>query len=287
MKRSKQNYYKKHFESNLNNSKNTWKGIKSIKTMKNVISTLPRTLCHGENTTTNPCEIANVFNNYFAAVAETAKQNINYSHKYLKYQCNNTIFIQPTNSEEITNIISSLNINKVCGPFSIPNKILILLKQDISLQLADLFNLSFSSGSFPSILKTAKVVPVFKKGSKLDCCNYRPISLLSNVEKILENLMYKRVYNFLTENNIIYDLQFGFRQKFSASHALINLTENIRRALDEGYIGYWMRTCKKYLTLWIMKYCYLNLTTMVFEVYQIIGLNPTFLSQTVSFYKRL
>ena len=49
--------------------------------------------------------------------------------------------------------------------------------------------------------------------------------------------MYKRVYNFLTENNIIYDLQFGFRQKFSASHALINLTENIRQALDERYIG--------------------------------------------------
>ena len=100
-----------------------------------------------------------------------------------------------------------------------------LLKQDISIQLADLFNLSFSSGSFPSILKTAKVVSVFKKGSKLDCCNYHPISLLSNVEKILEKLMYKQVYNFLTENNIIYDLQFGFRQKISASHALVNLTE--------------------------------------------------------------
>ena len=112
-----------------------------------------------------------------------------------------------------------------------------LLKQDISLQLADLFNLSFSSGSFPSILKTAKVVPVFKKDSKLDCCNYRPISRLSNVEKILEKLMYKRVYNFLTENSIIYDLQFGFRQKFSASYALLNFTENVRQALDEGYIG--------------------------------------------------
>ena len=86
--------------------------------------------------------------------------------------------MQPTDSEEIANIISSVNINKACGPFSNPNKILILLKQDIFIQLADLFKLSFSSGSFPSILKTAKVVPLFKKGSKLDCCNYHPISLL-------------------------------------------------------------------------------------------------------------
>ena len=211
MKRSKQNYYKKYFESNLNNSKNTWKGIKSILTMKNVISTVPRTLSlsHGDNTIPNPCEIANIFNNYFASVADAAKQSINYSHKhfseYLKHQCNNSIFTQPTDSEKIANIISP-NINKASGPFSIPNKTLILLKQDISKQLADLFNLSFSSGSFPSILKTAKVVPFFKKGSKLDYCNYLPISLLSNVEKILEKLTCKRAYNFLTENNIIYDL---------------------------------------------------------------------------------
>ena len=113
---------------------------------------------------------------------------------------------------------------------------MILLKQDISIQLADLFNLSFSSGSFPSILKTGKVLPVFQKGSKLQCCNYRPISLLLNVGKILERFMYKRVYNFFSENNNIYDLQFGFRQNDSTSHALINLTENIRQALDKGYI---------------------------------------------------
>ena len=57
------------------------------------------------------------------------------------------------------------------------------------------------------------------------------------LKKILKNLVYKIVYNFLTENNNVYELQFGFRQKFSTSHALINLTGNIRQALDEGYIG--------------------------------------------------
>ena len=152
---------------------------------------------------------------------------LSHKHKHLfeclKHQCNNSIFIRSTDT-------FSLNINKVSGPFSIPNKILILQKKDNSKELADLFNLSFSSGSFPSILKTTKVVSVFKKRTKLDYCNYCPISLL----QILQKIMYKRVYNFLTENNIIYDLQFGFRQTFSTSHALINLTEKIRQALDEG-----------------------------------------------------
>ena len=95
-------------------------------------------------------------------------------------------------------------------------------------------NLSLSSGVIPSLLKIAKVLPVYKKDSKLYYC---PISLLSNIEKILEKLMYKRVYQFLTENNIIDDLQLGFRQNFSNARALINLTENIRQALDKGYFG--------------------------------------------------
>ena len=66
------------------------------------------------------------------------------------------------------------------------------------------------TGVFPSVLKTAKVVPVIKKDSKLDHSNYRLISLLSNIEKILEKLMYKILYTFLNNNNIIHNLQFGF-----------------------------------------------------------------------------
>ena len=99
--------------------------------------------------------------------------------------------------------------------------------------MADLFNVCFITGAFPSVLKTAKIVPVFKKDSKLDYNNYRTISLLSNIEKILEKVMYKRLYTFLNNNNAIYNLQFVFRQQYSTSHALINITENIRKALDD------------------------------------------------------
>ena len=93
------------------------------------------------------------------------------------------------------------------------------------------------AGVFPSVLKTAKAVCVFKKDSKFDCRNYCPISLLSDIEKILEKPIYKRLYNFLKNNNIIYNLQFGFKQQYSTSHALVNITENIRKALDDGNIG--------------------------------------------------
>ena len=89
--------------------------------------------------------------------------------------------------------------------------------------MAALFNFSFLTGVFLTVLKTAKVVPVFKKDSIIG--------------KILEKLMYKRLYTFLNNNNIIYNLQFGFRQQYSTSYALINITEIIRKALDDGNIG--------------------------------------------------
>ena len=135
------------------------------------------------------------------------------------------------------NTISSLDSNKSTGPNSICTKILQLLKNDISTQLSDIFNVSFSTGVFPSILKIAKVVHIHKKQSKLVYSNYRPISLLSNLEKILEKLMYSRIFKFLNDSNSIYPLQFGFRQKYSTTHALISLTEDIRKNLDEGNIG--------------------------------------------------
>ena len=102
---------------------------------------MPRTISQGENLVTNPYDVANIFNNYFSSVADTAKENIKYSHQhfsdYLNNQCNNDLFIQPTDSEdtdseEVANIISTLNMNKSSGPNSIPYKILNLFKNDIS-----------------------------------------------------------------------------------------------------------------------------------------------------------
>ena len=242
MKKSKQAYYDKYFERNWNNIKNTWKGIKSLICLKPVASNVPTVLSlDNSDTITNPYDIANTFNNYFASIAETAKKSIKYSHKhfsdYLSNESISTLFLQPIHREEIVNIIASLNSNKASGPKSILYRILFLLKNEISKQLADLFNLSFMTGVFPSFVKIAKVISVFKKDSKLDYSNYRPISLLSNIEKVLEKLMYKRLYTFLDNKNIIYDLQFRFRQQYSTSHALINITGNIRKALDDGNIG--------------------------------------------------
>ena len=157
MKKSKQAYYDKYFERNWNNIKNTWKRIKFLISLKNVASSVPTVLSlDNGDTITNPYDIANTFNNYFASIAETTEKTIKYSHKhfldYLSNENNNTIFLEPTDKEEIANSICSLNSVRN----SVPYRILFLLKNEISKQLSDLLNLSFMTGVFPSAFKTAR-----------------------------------------------------------------------------------------------------------------------------------
>ena len=92
-----------------------------------------------------------------------------------------------------------------------------------------LFSEHFSQKT--SILKLAKVTPVFKEGSSQDKDNYRPISVLPIFSKIVGKSMFKRLCGFLEYHNILYPLRFGFRQEYSTNHALIQITESIRNWL--------------------------------------------------------
>ena len=91
--------------------------------------------------------------------------------------------------------------------------------------LDKLINLPFAKGIFPNSLKLASVIPVFKKGNSLEYNNYRPISPTSNTSKVMEKPIYQRLYMIVQTNEILYKNQFGFRNKHSTNHALIDITE--------------------------------------------------------------
>ena len=94
--------------------------------------------------------------------------------------------------------------------------------------------MSFNQGVFPNILKIANVTHICRKGDKLDCNNYKPISLLSNISKIFEKSMHICLVNFLRKNKLLLCYQFGFRNEYSVNHAFTSLTELVRKALDEN-----------------------------------------------------
>ena len=136
------------------------------------------------------------------------QKSTKYSHKqfsdYLANENGSIVFLQPTDTGEIANITSSPISNKASGPNNV----------EISKQLEDLFKLSFMTGDFPWVIKIPKVVPVFKKDSKLNYSNYCLFSLLSNIKKKkLEKLICKRLYTFLN-NNIIFKKTLNFMAPF-------------------------------------------------------------------------
>ena len=94
--------------------------------------------------------------------------------------------------------------------------------------------MSFLTGVYPDSLKIVKIVPILKGGSSQDVNNYRPISLLSIFDKIIEKLIHKKLYDFLEEHNILYHNQFGFRKNNSTVHALIQISEMIKQVLILG-----------------------------------------------------
>ena len=117
--------------------------------------------------------------------------------------------------------------------------------------LLRVFNLSIVKGIFPDDLKIARVTPVFKGGDEKDLENYRPISVLPCFSKILERIMYNRLYNHLIKNNILYSKQFGFQKGHSTEYAIIQLIDQINNNFEnnEFTIGVFIDLSKAFDTV--------------------------------------
>ena len=133
MKKSKQNYFEQFFKSNLSNTKNIWKCIRSLIAIKHSSASNLHMLRHEDVTVTDPLYIANIFNDYFSSTAEKTKANIKFSNisfqVFLHHPNEESLFIAPTEAHEISLIISSLNSNRSTGPNSLPTKVLKAIKK--------------------------------------------------------------------------------------------------------------------------------------------------------------
>ena len=239
MRIAKRQYYNNYFEKNVQNSELVWKGIKQIIQLKTKYNyQVPAKIQDGSTEISNRKEMANYFSNYFANIGSKLASSIpkvnNYSPlKYLDKTYSESFYIYPVTSAEIENEISRLKSGKTCEPSSIPIRVMKILKHVISNPLEIVFNASFSQGIVPSNLKIARVTPILKKGIQSAPDNYRPISLLSVFNKILEKRMYKRLLNFVKKHNILYEKQFGFRPHFSTNHAILSIIDKIQQAIEE------------------------------------------------------
>ena len=203
----------------------------------------------GNLISSDPQEITGNINDYFCTIGEELANKFKNSGnnefiKYLGDPSQQSVLLGRVTEDEIMNEINKLKQNKSPGQDEFTAKFLKISSNMIAPILCEIFNLSIKTGEYPDPLKIAKVIPIFKKGDPSLASNYRPISVLSCINKIYEKILFIRLYNFLEKYNILYEFQFGFRQGHSTEHALVEIIDKIKQAIDNNEL-----TCGLFLDL--------------------------------------
>ena len=225
----KTKYIEEQFEQAKNNPKNTWKLIKTH-TKTNQRETEPDTILNNNQEITDDTEIANNFNCYFNKIGYTLNTRIPKSKKdYTEYaKTTDKIFkFEKVTEEHVKEIFKQLKPKTSSGPDQISSKILKTISEKIITPITHLLNLSLTTGIVPTQLKESCIIPIHKSGDKKNMNNYRPISLLNSTSKILEKIVHKQIYTYITKNNIITKSQYGFQQNSSCEHAMIDLLNTL------------------------------------------------------------
>jgi hypothetical protein len=234
IKCSQHQYYLERFENSKFNMQHTWREIKNILYEGKNVLPIDKINDNGKSIK-NLADISNTFNEYFANIGPSlARKIVKVDGDIDRYinKVRDSMALLPTDESEVCSIIKLLSGNKACGHDEVSACVLKSVYMSIAKPLTHIFNLSFNIGEFPTRLKLAKVVPIFKSEDKLLVSNYRPISVLSVFSKVLERLMYNRMLLFIEKHAILSTNQFGFREDHSTSMALIKLIDRITRELD-------------------------------------------------------
>ena len=218
-------------QTNTKNLKTWWKLSKQILNLDKGSEPIPD-LKHNNMTIENDQEKAEIFNEYFIDQSRLIDAN--------KFP---PLLPEPTyarlkqidiTTSDVRDILKSLNISKASGPDLVSPRLLKEGANQLSTPLSKFFNRLINSGQFPQAWKKAHVTPVYKKGDKQICNNYRPISLLSILGKTMERSVHKYVYNYCIENKVFTPFQSGFIQGDSTTYQLINLYNTFCEAVDAG-----------------------------------------------------
>ena len=242
-RKAKTNYYKNKITRNKDDPKKTWDVMKEI-TGKCKITTnnLPKMLQIGDQCIYEEKEIAEQLNDFFTNVGPNLANKIpdtSRSFKYYLKNTDNTINNDEISFEEFENAFKNLKKNKAPGIDEITTNIVLSVYDEIKFPLFKIFRLSFSTGVFPDKLKIAKVSPVFKSGDCSLLGNYRPISVLPVFSKVLERILYNRLYDYLVSNNLLFNKRFGFQKNVSTEHAILQLVNEITDSFNNGNYTNW------------------------------------------------
>ena len=228
-------YYKNLLNINKHNLCKTWQILNQV-INKNKCALNKTGFHHNGSIITDENDICNKFNDFFLNIGMNLTSKIPNTDipctKYLSGTYTKSIFMSPTSTNEVDNIISTLK-NSSSGHDGIDAAMLKTVKAYIIIPLTHICNLSLSNSTIPHELKIARVTPIFKSGNVGQYNNYRPISVLPTISKILEKIVYSRLLNFLDSEHILYNYQLGFRKNRSTQMALSILVDRIQQCISK------------------------------------------------------
>ena len=251
----KKNYYRQIFEECKANASETWTILNTIiDKRKSEAKYSNEFIVDNDRVTLDNEEIANQFNNFFVNIGTILSNSIGQgtqSTDLLKKQVSESMYMYPVTEKEVTEIVSGCKSKTSYGHDEISMKTVKHVIKQIVRPLTYIFNRSLITGIFPNDMKTAKVIPVFKSGDRLQFSNYRPISLLPQFSKILEKIFNKRLMSFIENHHILTDGQYGFRSNHSTSLALTEFVEKVSSAIDkqESTVGVFIDLKKAFDTV--------------------------------------
>lgn len=235
---SKKEYYKNKLDNNKNNIKGMWNILNCIIRDGAKQNSLPKYFIKNDIEKHNMDEVADCFNRFFVNVGPDLGSRIpdrgaggeHLGELVDRNPC--SMFLNGVDENEILDIVKNCKNKKSTDFNDIDMSLVKLVIEGISKPLTHICNLSFKTGAFPNQMKIAKVIPLYKNGSKHHFTNYRPVSLLPQFSKILEKLFNSRLDSFLERFNVLSECQYGFRTNRSTSQALMESIERIIDAID-------------------------------------------------------
>ena len=239
IKKAKVEYYNSFFKNNRGNIKKTWKGINTI-FGKIPQPTRIHSLKIGDTIYTTPDEISNRLNHHFCSVGPILANEIPPTNsKFTDYilPLPHVFSLTKTSNDIVLKLIQSLPLNKASGLDGISAKLLKEAGPIVSASLTYIINRSLTTGIFPNDWKVARVTPIYKDDIKTNPNNYRPISVLPIVSKLIERIVFNQLYAFLMRHDLLADAQSGFRPCHSTLTALLDITNDWFSNMDNGLLN--------------------------------------------------